>query len=73
MGLPHFWGLALPVGLSFLLGMRAIWLNLFFVIIIALIVGFYKRRIGCITGDMLGAMTEMTEAALFLLLSIGGL
>ena len=70
--LKHFWGLVLPVGLSLVLGPQAIWLNLSFVIIIALILGFYKRRIGCITGDMLGAMTEMTEAALFLLISTGG-
>jgi cobalamin synthase len=27
---------------------------------------------GCITGDMLGAMTELTEAGLFLMASAGG-
>jgi adenosylcobinamide-GDP ribazoletransferase len=31
------------------------------------ILWYYKRRINCITGDMLGAMTEVTEAMLFLL------
>ena len=72
LGLKHFWGLALPVGLSLVLGPQAIWLNVSFVIIIGLILGFYKKRIGCITGDMLGAMTEITEAALFLLISTGG-
>jgi len=31
-----------------------------------------RRRIGCITGDMLGAMAEITEAGLFLMASMGG-
>ena len=68
----HFWGLIFPVGLSLILGFKAIWLNLFFGIIVAAILIFYKRRIGCITGDMLGAMTEVTESGLFLMASIGG-
>jgi len=68
----HFWGLLLPVGLSLLLGLKAIWLNLAFAIIVGSILIFYKRRMGCITGDMLGAMTEVTEAGLFLIVSIGG-
>jgi adenosylcobinamide-GDP ribazoletransferase len=68
----HFWGLLLPVGLSLFLGLRAIWLNLCFAIIIGFILFFYKKRMGCITGDMLGAMTELAEAGLFLLVSIGG-
>jgi len=28
--------------------------------------------LGCITGDMLGALTEVTEAGLLLLASMGG-
>jgi adenosylcobinamide-GDP ribazoletransferase len=36
------------------------------------IIWYYKKRIGCITGDMLGAMTEILEAGLFLLASAGG-
>jgi len=35
-----------------------------------IIIFYYKKRMGCITGDMLGAMTEVTEALLFLLVSI---
>ncbi len=69
--LSAFWGLLIPVGLSFFLGWRGIWLNLIFIIITAFILLYYKRRIGCITGDMLGAMTETTESLLFLLVSIG--
>ena len=68
----HFWGLVLPVGLSLILGPKAIWLNLSFAIIIAVILLFYKKRLGVITGDMLGAMVEITEAGLFLMVSFGG-
>jgi adenosylcobinamide-GDP ribazoletransferase len=68
----HFWGLIFPIGLSLILGLEAIWLNLAFAIIIGSILFFYKKRMGCITGDMLGAMTEVTEAGLFLIASIGG-
>jgi adenosylcobinamide-GDP ribazoletransferase len=68
----HFWGLLLPIGLSLLLGLKALWLNLAFAIITGSILFFYKKRMGCITGDMLGAMTELTEAGLFLMASAGG-
>jgi adenosylcobinamide-GDP ribazoletransferase len=68
----RFGGLLLPIGLSVPLGIKALWLNLAFAIIIASILFFYKKRIGCITGDMLGAMTELTEAGLFLTASMGG-
>ena len=68
----HFWGLILPVGLSLALGLKAVWLNLAFAVIIGSILFFYKRRIGSITGDMLGAMTELAEAGLFLIASMGG-
>ncbi len=68
----HFWGLIFPVGLSLILGFKAIWLNLLFAVIVGSILNFYKRRMGCITGDMLGAMTEVTESGLFLMASIGG-
>lgn len=71
LSLKHFWGLILPVGLSLTLGLKAVWLNLTFVIIVASILFFYKKRMGCITGDMLGAMVEITEAGLFLMISCG--
>ncbi len=67
-----FWGLLIPLAFSVLLGWKALWLNMSFAAITAAIIWYYKRRIGCITGDMLGAMTEITEAGLFLLASIGG-
>jgi len=68
----HHWGLMIPVGLSILLGWKAIWLNVMFAVIVGFILLFYRKRMGCITGDMLGAMTEVTEAGLFLIASIRG-
>ena len=67
-----FWGLAAVVLLSSVLGRQAIWLIICFSSITAGLVAYYKKRMGCITGDMLGAMTEVNEAGLFLLASIGG-
>jgi adenosylcobinamide-GDP ribazoletransferase len=66
-----FWGLSGPVLLSLLLGWQAIWLIICFAAITAGLIRYYKRRLGCITGDMLGAMTEILEPCLFLLVSLG--
>ncbi len=71
LSLKHFWGLILPIGLSLNLGVKAIGLNLAFGIIIVMVLLCYKRRMGSITGDMLGAMVEITEAGLFLMMSFG--
>ncbi|MBU0699161.1 MAG: adenosylcobinamide-GDP ribazoletransferase, partial [Proteobacteria bacterium] len=62
-----------PVALSYFLGWKGVWLNAAFIIITVIILFYYKKRMGCITGDMLGAMAEITEAMLFLLVSIRGL
>jgi adenosylcobinamide-GDP ribazoletransferase len=70
--LSAFWGLSIPVLLSFILGWKMIWLNLSFAALTAGLIRYYKGRLGCITGDMLGAMAEVTEAGLFLVASIGG-
>jgi adenosylcobinamide-GDP ribazoletransferase len=67
-----FWGLSVPVLLSVMLGWKMIWLNLCFAALTAGLIRYYRKRVGCITGDMLGAMTEVTEAGLFLMASIGG-
>ncbi|QTA80459.1 Adenosylcobinamide-GDP ribazoletransferase [Desulfonema limicola] len=66
-----FWGLLIPAALSLLTGWRAIILNTGFVLVTILIVIFYKKRMGCITGDMLGAMTEIMESALFIIITAG--
>jgi adenosylcobinamide-GDP ribazoletransferase len=63
---------AAPVVLSLFLGWTAVWLNLSFVVLTAVLIWYYKRRVGCITGDMLGAMAEILESGLFLLVSMGG-
>jgi len=69
---PAFWGLCAPVALSAFLGWTALWLNLSFAALTAILIWYYRRRVGCITGDMLGAMAEILESGLFLLVSLGG-
>jgi adenosylcobinamide-GDP ribazoletransferase len=59
----------LPAFISFWLGYPAIWFNGLFILMTALILLYFKRRLGCITGDMLGAMAEVEEACLFLIAS----
>jgi adenosylcobinamide-GDP ribazoletransferase len=70
--LTDFWGLLIPVTISLFLGWRGLLINLCFVAALALIMAYYHRKLGCITGDMLGAMTEISEAALFLSACTGG-
>ena len=66
-----FWGLLIPVAFSCFLGWRGIWLNICFILITSTLLFYYNKRIKCITGDMLGTMSEITESMLFLLVSIG--
>ena len=68
-----FWGLAIPIAISFFMGWRGIWLNFIFIIMTAVILIYYNKRVGCITGDMLGAITEVLESGLFLMVSIEAL
>jgi adenosylcobinamide-GDP ribazoletransferase len=67
-----FLGVLVPVVLSIALGLKAIALNAAFAVVVGAILLFYKKRLGCITGDMFGAMTEATESVLFLISSVGG-
>lgn len=64
--------LIVPVVLSLFLGWRGILANLFFITTIAVLLLIYKKKLNGITGDMLGAMAEISEVALFLAVSIGG-
>ena len=64
--------LVLPLFLSLFLEWRGILLNLVFVAGTALLIWFYRRRLNGITGDLLGAMTEILEAVLFLAVCTGG-
>jgi adenosylcobinamide-GDP ribazoletransferase len=61
-----FWALLIPFFISLLLGWKFVLINLCFIAAVASILVFYKKRIGCITGDMLGALTEILEGLLFL-------
>lgn len=73
---PLQWGdflwLSIPALLSLFAGWRGLLVLISFVFINAAILFYYKKRIGCITGDMLGAMVEITEPVLFLMASAGG-
>lgn len=66
MGLPDFMFCLIPLGLSLFLGSRGLAINLGFCLGTFVILRFYKKYMDCITGDMLGAMTEVMEAWLFL-------
>ncbi|MBL0699940.1 MAG: adenosylcobinamide-GDP ribazoletransferase [Desulfosarcina sp.] len=70
LNIADFSGLLLPIALSFFLGWTGLWLNVLFIGLTVSILIYYKKRLGCITGDMLGGMTETIEAMLFLLVSI---
>jgi adenosylcobinamide-GDP ribazoletransferase len=70
--LSAFLGVFSPVLISIFLGWKAFWLNACFVLITAAILGYFKKRMNCITGDMLGAMTEVLESFLFMLAAAGG-
>jgi adenosylcobinamide-GDP ribazoletransferase len=65
-------GAVLAVGGSALLGVPAVLrLNGVFIGVLCLVLGWYRRRLGCVTGDMLGALAELTETALLLAMSAG--
>ena len=66
IGWRDFWVLIPVIGLSFWLGWTGVVINLVFGGVVIGMLGFYRYKIGCITGDMLGALTEVSEALLFL-------
>lgn len=57
--------MALPVILALLAGGRGLMVLLVYGIITSVLLVWYKKKMGGITGDMLGAMTEITEGFLF--------
>ena len=73
LSLASFTGVLIPIGLSVMLGWRGLLLVAGFAVLVLGILIYYKRRINGITGDMLGAMTEIIEAGLFLIASAGGI
>lgn len=72
IGARHFWGVAATIALSLALGRRALFLNAVFILLTATVITYYKKRLGCLTGDMLGALAEVIEAGLFLAAAAGG-
>jgi adenosylcobinamide-GDP ribazoletransferase len=65
-----FWGVALLSALACLLsGWRALWIISGFAVLVFSVLLYYRHKINCITGDMLGALIEIQEAGLFLLAS----
>jgi adenosylcobinamide-GDP ribazoletransferase len=68
--LRDFWGLGLLLGLTFLLtGWGVVWIGAGTAAWVAVVLVYYRLKVNCITGDMLGAMIETTEAGLFLLIA----
>ncbi|MFP4672021.1 MAG: adenosylcobinamide-GDP ribazoletransferase [Desulfohalobiaceae bacterium] len=69
-----FWGLGPLVLGSLFLGWAGLALNLVFALLVLAAIYFYRRQLGCVTGDTLGALNEVLEAGLFLLLAgmLGG-
>lgn len=63
----EFWALAAAAGVSLFMGWDAVKLNLGFALIVGTMLIWYRQKLGSITGDMLGALIEVTEAGLFLL------
>jgi adenosylcobinamide-GDP ribazoletransferase len=62
---------AAPVFLSLFLGWRGLLLNLFFATATVALICLYRKKLAGITGDLLGAMTEILEAVLFLAVGVG--
>jgi len=55
----------IPVIISVFTGYKFFIINITFGLMVFVILCFYKEKLNCITGDMLGAMTEVIEALLF--------
>jgi adenosylcobinamide-GDP ribazoletransferase len=70
VGVRDFWGVGLLAGISLLSARALVGFNLGFAVTVFAILAWYRKKIGCITGDMLGAMIEVTEAALFLVAAV---
>ncbi|WP_299983301.1 adenosylcobinamide-GDP ribazoletransferase [Desulfobacula sp.] len=66
IGLKDFFFVLIPMSISLFLGYKGLVLNLVFFMTLLLVLGFYKKKLNCITGDMLGALNEIMEAVLFL-------
>jgi adenosylcobinamide-GDP ribazoletransferase len=66
LGVKDFIFCVIPLCLSLFMGVNGLILNLAFAVGCPAILWFYRKKMNCITGDMLGAMTEILEAWLFI-------
>ncbi len=72
LGPRHFCAVLLPLVLSVFLGWRAAVLWAVWAGVLWTALACYRRRLGGITGDMLGALGEGLEALLLVALALGG-
>jgi adenosylcobinamide-GDP ribazoletransferase len=66
IGWPSFWSVLPLIGLSLALGWTGLIINVVFAAVVAAVLLFYRAKVACITGDMLGALIEVSETVLFL-------
>lgn len=65
-----FWAVALLLLLALLLtGWGVVWIGMGLAVLVTSSLVYYRYKINCITGDMLGGLIEITEAGLFLILA----
>ena len=69
--LRDFWGVLLVLLLALFTGMRFGALIIAFVMTLVAVLSYYRRKLGGVTGDMLGALIEVTEVGLLLAATIG--
>ena len=62
--------LGVPVLLAFLAFPAGLRVVAVFGLLVLLLLNYFNKRMGCITGDMLGATSELTESLLFLTAAI---
>lgn len=72
LSISNFWGFLIPLVLCLLLGVRGLLLLAVGSIVTMALIWQYRRQMGCITGDMLGATIEINEAVLLLAAVLGG-
>jgi adenosylcobinamide-GDP ribazoletransferase len=65
-----FWSLGMLLPISMLASWHCIIINAGFAVIVIATLQWYRRKINCITGDMLGALIEINETGLFIIAAI---
>ncbi len=69
---PEAWMVGIvPILMMLVLGFRGMLLIAAFFGVVSAVLLWYRRRMGCITGDMLGALIEVSETGLLLSAALG--